>query len=213
MATKKVNWGIIGTGWIARKLATALQVVNNSELYAVGSRTSASAKKFADEYHIPHAYGSYEELISDPAVDLVYVATPHNLHLENTLAALRHGKHVLCEKPMGVNKKEEEQMFREAKNRNLFLMEALWSRFLPNVIKTKALVDSGAIGEIKLMTAFFSIISDFGPQHRHHSLELCGGTGTGYRHLQHFLYAADARRTEENFRYGGIGCARRRQQL
>ena len=113
--------------------------------------------------------GSYEELISDPAVDLVYVATPHNLHLENTLAALRHGKHVLCEKPMGVNKKEEEQMFREAKNRNLFLMEALWSRFLPNVIKTKALVDSGAIGEIKLMTAFFSIISDFGPQHRHHS--------------------------------------------
>ena len=176
MAANKIKWGILSTGWIAHKFATALQVADNSELYAVGSRTVESAKKFAGEYHIPHTYGSYEELVSDPAIDVVYIGTPHNLHLENTLLALRHGKHVLCEKPMGVNRKEEEQMIQAAKERNLFLMEALWSRFLPNVIKTKELVDSGAIGEVKLMTAFFSIISDNGPEHRHYSIDLCGGT-------------------------------------
>ena len=176
MAAKKIKWGILGTGWIARKLATALQVVDNSELYAIGSRSLDTAKKFASEYHIPKAYGSYEELANDPAVEVVHIATPHNLHLENTLLALDHHKHVLCEKPMGVNLKEEMCMIQKAKEKNLFLMEALWSRFLPNIIKTKELIDSGEIGEVKLMTAFFSIISDNGPAHRHYSIDLCGGT-------------------------------------
>jgi len=176
MAEKKIKWGILSTGWITHKFATALQAADNSELYAVGSRTLDTAKKFAGEFHIPKAYGSYEELLSDPAVDVVYIATPHNLHLENTLLALDHHKHVLCEKPMGVNLKEEVRMIEKAKEKNLFLMEALWSRFLPNIIKTKELIDSGEIGDVKLLTASFSILSDNGPEHRHYNIDLCGGT-------------------------------------
>jgi Predicted dehydrogenases and related proteins len=176
MAGKKIKWGILSTGWIAHKFATALQVADNSELYAVGSRTIGTAKKFAGEFHIPKAYGSYEELVNDPAVDVVYIGTPHNLHLENTLLAFQHQKHVLCEKPLGVNRTEVVRMIEKAKEKNLFLMEALWSRFLPNIIKTKELIDAGEIGDVKLMTAFFSIISDHGPEHRHYSIDLCGGT-------------------------------------
>jgi len=176
MEEKKIKWGILSTGWIAHKFATALQVAANSELYAVGSRSLGTARKFADEFHIPHAYGSYEELVNDPAVDVVYIATPHNLHLENTLLALDHQKHVLCEKPLGVNGREVLRMIEKAKEKNLFLMEALWSRFLPNIIKTKELIDSGEIGEVKLLTAFFSVKSDYGPEHRQYNIDLCGGT-------------------------------------
>ena len=176
MEKKKIKWGIIGPGWIAHKFATALQVAANCELYAVGSRHIDTAKKFAAEFHIPKAYGSYQELLQDPDVDAVYIATPHNLHLENTLLALEHHKHVLCEKPMGVNRKEEEKMIEKAREKNLFLMEALWTRFLPNIIKTKELIDSGEIGDVKLFTASFSILSDNGPEHRHYNIDLCGGT-------------------------------------
>ncbi|MGA9407530.1 MAG: Gfo/Idh/MocA family oxidoreductase [Bacteroidota bacterium] len=176
MADKKIKWGILSTGWIAHKFATALQIVDNSEIYAVGSRNAESAKKFAREFNVQKAYGSYLELVSDPDVDVVYIATPHNLHLENTLLALDHHKHVLCEKPMGVNRKEETMMIAKAKEKSLFLMEAMWSRFLPNIIKTKELVDSGEIGNVKLLTAFFSMKSENGPEHRHYNIDLCGGT-------------------------------------
>jgi predicted dehydrogenase len=176
MESKKIKWGILSTGWIAHKFAKALQSVENSEIVAVGSRTIESARKFAEEYTIPKAYGSYEELVSDPGIDVIYVATPHNLHVENTLLALNHNKNVLCEKPLGVNLKEEILLIEKAKEKNLFLMEALWSRFLPNIIKTKELVDSGEIGEVKLLTASFSILSSYGPEHRHFNIDLCGGT-------------------------------------
>lgn len=176
MESKKIKWGILSTGWIAHKFVKALQVVENSEIVAVGSRTIESAHKFAEEYTIPKAYGSYEELVSDPGIDVIYVATPHNLHVENTLLALNHNKNVLCEKPLGVNLKEETLLIEKAKEKNLFLMEALWSRFLPNIIKTKELVDSGKIGEVKLLTTSFSILSSYGPEHRHFNIDLCGGT-------------------------------------
>jgi predicted dehydrogenase len=174
--TKTIKWGILGTGWIARKLADALKVADHCELVAVGSRTKGSASKFAADYHLQSAYASYEELVQDPNIDVVYVATPHNLHLENTLLALEHGKNVLCEKPLGVNLKEVDLMLAKAKEKNLFLMEALWSRFLPHIIKTKELIDNGAIGEIKLLTATFCIRSENGPEHRHYNIDLCGGT-------------------------------------
>ncbi len=176
MAERTIKWGILSTGWIAHKFTKALQAADHSEIYAVGSRSLQSARKFADEFRIPKAYGSYEELVSDPAVDVIYVATPHNLHLENTLLALDHQKNVLCEKPMGVNLKETKTMIAKARENKLFLMEAMWSRFLPNIIKTKELVDSGEIGKVKLLTAFFSMKSENGPEHRHYNLELCGGT-------------------------------------
>ena len=176
METKKIRWGILSTGWIAHKFATALKVVENSQLYAVGSRQMETAQKFAQEFNIPKVYSSYEELVLDPDIDVIYVGTPHNLHIENTLLALNHGKHVLCEKPLGVNYKEADLLIQTAKDKNLFLMEALWSRFLPNIIKTKELIDAGVIGEVKLLTASFSILSDNGPEHRHYNIDLCGGT-------------------------------------
>ena len=176
MAQDKIRWGILSTGWIAHKFAAALRVSDRCEISAVGSRKMDNARKFAAEFKIPHAYGSYEELVSDPEVDVIYVATPHNLHLHDTLLALDHGKHVLCEKPFGVNAQEAMKMIARAKEKKLFLMEALWSRFLPNIIKTKELVDSGVIGEVKLLTAAFSIRSEGGPEHRHFNIDLCGGT-------------------------------------
>lgn len=175
MANIKIKWGILGTGRIAHTFVTALRVVPDSEVYAVGSRTMETALKFASEFSVPKAYGSYEELVTDPDIDVIYIATPHSFHLENALLALNHNKHVLCEKPMGVNSREENIMIEKAKEKNLFLMEALWSRFLPNIIKTKELVDSGEIGEVKLLTAFFSIKSENGPEHRHFNIDLCGG--------------------------------------
>ncbi len=176
MENQCIKWGIIGTGRIAHTFATALQVVTNSELAAVGSRDMEKATQFASEFQIPKAYGSYEDLMKDPEVDVVYIATPHNLHETNTLLALNHHKHVLCEKPMGVNLQESTRMIEKAKTENLFLMEALWSRFLPNIIKTKEIVTSGEIGEVKLMTVFFSLRSKNGPEHRHFNIDLCGGS-------------------------------------
>jgi Predicted dehydrogenases and related proteins len=176
MENRRVKWGILGTGRIAAVFATALQVVENSELYAVGSRTQQKAQEFSDKFNVPQCYGSYAELVADPQVDIVYIATPHNLHLENALMAMQHNKHVLCEKPLGVNAKEVQTLIDKATGRKLFLMEALWSRFLPNIIKVKELVASGEIGEIKLLTAAFCFKSSNGPQHRHFNIDLCGGT-------------------------------------
>ena len=176
MENKIIRWGILGTGRIACALVRALQNVENSELYAVASRDLLKAQNFASEYNIPVAFGSYEELVEDERVDVVYIATPHNVHLENTMLALNHNKHVLCEKPLGVNQSEVNLLIEKATDKRLFLMEALWSRFLPNIIKTKELVDAGEIGEVKLLTAFFSFKSDKGPEHRQFNFDLCGGT-------------------------------------
>ena len=176
MNRDKIRWGILGTGNIAHKLADALKFVDGTELLAVGSRNIESAKKFASEYGLSKAYGSYEETAKDKDVDVIYVATPHNLHLENTIMSLDNNKHVLCEKPFGVNGKEVRQMISKAKEKNLFLMEALWSRFLPNIIKTKEIIDSGEIGKVRLLTAYFSFKSTQGPEHRQFNKNLCGGS-------------------------------------
>jgi predicted dehydrogenase len=175
MENKKIKWGILGPGRIANAFATALQVAENSELYAVGSRDISKARAFAAEFNIPNAYGSYQELVKDTEIDAIYIATPHNLHLEHTLLVLNHNKHVLCEKPLGVNSKEVKIMMDKAGEKGLFLMEALWIRFLPKFIKTKELVESGAIGDVKLLTASFAFRSDKGPEHRQFNIDLCGG--------------------------------------
>jgi predicted dehydrogenase len=176
MENRKIKWGILGAGRIATSFATCLKEVSDSELLAVGSRDLLKAQKFATDYNIPRSYGSYEELVSDSDVDVIYIATPHNLHLENTLLALNHNKHVLCEKPLGVNQREVKIMIEKAGEKHLFLMEALWSRFLPKIIKTKELVESGEIGEVKLITASFCFKSNYGPENRLFNKDLCGGT-------------------------------------
>jgi predicted dehydrogenase len=175
LKNEKIKWGFIGTGWIAHKFATALKDVEDAQLYAVGSRNLDSAKKFAEEFSVPKAYGSYEEAAIDKDVDVIYIATPHNLHCENTIMCLDHGKNVLCEKPMGVNSKEARMMIAKAKEKNVFLMEALWSRFLPNITKTKEIVDSGEIGKVKLIMANFAMRSTQTHEQRHFNKDLIGG--------------------------------------
>ncbi len=176
MEKRILKWGILGTGRIAGVMATALKVVENSELYAVGSRSEQKAHEFATQYKIPKAYGTYEALVSDPDVDIIYIATPHNLHLENALLAMNKGKHVLCEKPLAVNEKEVRQLIEKAAEKKVFLMEALWSRFLPRIIKVKELVDSGELGDIRMLTAAFCFKSLHRPEQRHFNIDLCGGT-------------------------------------
>lgn len=176
MDTGKICWGIIGTGRIARAFAEALKSVDNCELHAVGSRLFEKAKAFSNEFHVYKAYGSYEEVVKDKKIDIIYIATPHHLHCANTLMALENGKHVLCEKPFGVNGAEARLMINKAKEKNLFLMEAMWSRFLPNIIKTKEIINSGELGKVKLLTSYFSFKSLNGPEHRHFNKELCGGS-------------------------------------
>jgi len=176
MNKDKIRWGILGTGNIAHKFAEALKYVDGAELYASGSRDIESAEKFASEYGTLKVYGSYEEAAHDKDVDIFYIATPHNLHLENTLLCLENKKHVLCEKPFAVNGKEVRKMISKAKDKNLFLMEAFWSRFLPNIIKTKEIIDSGKIGRVKLLTSYFSFKSSHGPGHRQFNKDLCGGS-------------------------------------
>ena len=173
---KTYNWGILGTGWIADKMTNALPFVPNAKLYAVASRNKPTAEAYAKKHNIEKAYGSYLELVSDPAVDVVYVATPHNMHYENTILALEHGKNVLCEKPFAVNGRQVRGMLAKAKEKNVFLMEAMWSRFLPNVIKAKEIIDSGKIGKVQLLDCDFGLGLPFDPNHRLFNKELIGGS-------------------------------------
>jgi predicted dehydrogenase len=176
MENGKIKWGILGTGRIARKFAEALKSVDNSELLAVGSRLFEKAKAFANEFRVYKSYGSYEEVCRDKDIDIIYIATPHHLHCANTIMALERGKHVLCEKPFGVNGREVRQMLEKARVKNRFIMEAMWSRFLPNIIKVKEIIKSGELGKVKLVTSYFSFKSFNPPEHRHFNKELCGGS-------------------------------------
>ncbi len=173
---KTIKWGILGPGKIAHKFAEGLRHVTNSELFAIGSRDYRKAQEFANQYNAKRVYGSYLELVNDPDVDIIYIATPHNLHFENTMFCLENGKSVLCEKPFAVNEKEVRQMIEKAREKNLFLMEALWSRFLPHIIKAKEFIDNGAIGELKFMKGDFGFNSPFDPNSRIFKRELIGGS-------------------------------------
>jgi predicted dehydrogenase len=171
---KTYNWGIIGTGWIANKMAEALHYVPQSKLYAIGSRSLDKAQEFATNYNCK-AYGSYEELLNDTLVDIIYVATPHSYHCANTLMAIAKGKHVLCEKPFAVNGQEVKKMIDAAREKNVFLMEALWTRFNPRLIKVKEIIDSGMLGKVKLLTSNFGERKPFSPDNRFFCNDLIGG--------------------------------------
>ncbi|NJK98253.1 MAG: Gfo/Idh/MocA family oxidoreductase [Bacteroidales bacterium] len=173
---KTIKWGILGTGNIAHKFAEGLRNVNYAEIFAVGSRNLNTALEFGSHYNISRAYGSYEGLSKDQDVDVIYIATPHNLHFSNTMMCLNNGKHVLCEKPFAVNGFEVRQMIQKAREKNLFLMEAMWSRFIPHIIKAKELINAGTIGEIKLLKADFGINFPFDETHRVYNRELIGGS-------------------------------------
>ncbi|MEK3731782.1 Gfo/Idh/MocA family oxidoreductase [Paenibacillus sp. FSL M8-0334] len=171
----KIRWGIMGTGWIAEQFAADLAYTDNAELLAVGSRTSDSAGAFAAKFSVPRAYGSYEELVQDQDVDAVYIATPHPLHRDNVLLSLRAGKAVLCEKPFTINGAELEELINAARKDKLFLMEAMWTRFLPPIRQVREWLKDGRIGEARLVKADFGFRSGWNPEGRLLNLELGGG--------------------------------------
>lgn len=141
------NWGILGPGGIAKAFATDLKLLDGHTVGAVGSRTLSNAQEFAATFG-GTAYGSYEELVSDPTIDAIYVATPHPAHKDNVILALNAGKPVLCEKPFAVNAKEAQEMVAAAQKNNVALMEAMWARFLPHYAQVRDIIASGVLGRI-----------------------------------------------------------------
>lgn len=163
---EKIRWGIIGTGNIAKHFARGLAALPDAELIAVGSRSQETADAFADPFNIPRRHASYEALVMDDAVDVVYVSTPHNLHKDNSLLALSAGKAVLTEKPFTINAREALEVIRCAREKRLFLMEAMWTRFIPAMARARELIAQGAIGEPRMVTADFGFRAGIDPQGR-----------------------------------------------
>lgn len=156
-----IRWGIVGTGGVAHKFTQGLSFAEGAVPYAIASRNLVKAQAVAHELGIVHAYGSYAELLADPAVDIVYIATPNHCHYADTLEALEAGKAVLCEKPFALNSAEAQAMVAKARSKGLFLMEALWTRFLPSLRTLLNMVQDGVIGDPRLLRA------DFGFQTRY----------------------------------------------
>jgi len=173
---KKIRWGILGTGTIAHKFASDLKFVENAELVAVGSRSLENAKIFAEEFNIQLSFGSYEELAKCDEIDIVSIATPNNLHHPNTLLCLNNGKAVLCEKPLALNEKQVLEMINLAHQKNLFLMDALWTKFLPHYRKMIEIVKSGSLGNIKVVLANFGFQANAEPNSRLLNPALGGGS-------------------------------------
>jgi len=171
----KFRWGILGTGAIARQFVRGLRALSEAEMFAVGSRSEASAAKFADTNNIPRRHASYEDLISDPDVDVVYIATPHPLHAENAALCLQAGKAVLCEKPFCVNAAEAEQVVELAREKRLFIMEGMWTRFFPLMEEVRRLVSQRALGEVRMLNVDFGFRADLDPASRLFDPKLGGG--------------------------------------
>ena len=169
------RWGILGPGGIAKKFATGLRALDDAQLVAVGSRSRDRADAFADAFDVPHRHASYEALASDPEVDAIYVATPHPFHKEHSILCLEAGKPVLCEKPFAINRHETREMIDVARREGVFLMEAMWTRFLPITQWVKARVAEGAIGEVQMLYADFGFRANVNPKGRLFDLALGGG--------------------------------------
>jgi len=175
-AITPIRWGILGTGKIAHKFAHDVTVgVPDAIVQAVGSRTQASAEAFGDEFAIPNRHGSYEDLANDPEVDAIYVSTPHPWHHDATILSLRGGKAVLCEKAFAMNAREAREMVAVAQEENRFLMEAMWLRFRPAMVKLRALIAEGAIGEVVNVHATISWAAAKDHTSRLFAKELGGG--------------------------------------
>jgi predicted dehydrogenase len=173
--TNTVRWGILGTGRIARDFATALRDTPGATLAAVASRERATAETFADEFGIPLRLAGYDSLAACADVDLVYIGTPHAMHAENALAMLAGGKGVLCEKPFALNRAQAEQVVALARSRRVFLMEAMWTRFMPALAEAKRILASGVLGEVSQASADFGFAATGGPEARLFNPALGGG--------------------------------------
>ncbi len=171
----EIRWGILGTGNIAGKFAEGLKAATGARLVAVGSRAQPSADAFADRFDAPNRHASYEALVADPEVDIIYISTPHPMHAENAILCLDHGKAVLCEKPFTLNAAEARTVVERAREKGVFLMEAMWTRCLPVLARTRELIRAGAIGEPRLLVADFAFRAGWNPESRLLNLALGGG--------------------------------------
>ncbi|MBO9624878.1 MAG: Gfo/Idh/MocA family oxidoreductase [Microbacterium sp.] len=169
-----LRWGILATGGIAGAFASDLRAAG-LDLVAVGSRSQESADAFAARYGIPHAHPSYEALVADPDVDIVYVSTPHPMHHANARLALEAGKHVLVEKAFTLNRAEAEDLRVLAAERGLVVTEAMWTRYLPQMVRMRELIAEGALGDIRTVSASHTQLLSDDPEHRLNALELGGG--------------------------------------
>ena len=199
--------GIIGAGWIAEKMAEALSPLNDYCVYAIASRSLEKAEAFADKWGVSKAYGSYEDMVADKEVDLVYIATPHSHHFPHAMLALEHGKHVLVEKAFTANTAEAEILIQTARSKGLFITEAIWTRYMPLSHKVKELMDSGIIGEPRLLTATLCYMMEF--KERILRPDLCGGAlldlGVYALNFARMYFGTDIVKTVSNCQMGPTG--------
>ena len=172
---KQVKWGIVGTGNISAQFAQGLQVVEHAQLHAVASRNSDSANTFAQRFGIPRHYGSYADLSQDKELDIIYIGTPHPQHYENVMLFLEAGFAVVCEKPLGVNAAQTEKMIAKAREKNVFFMEGMWTRFFPAFQQALEWVRSGRIGQPKMIQAAFGYDGSANKEQWRFSHDMAGG--------------------------------------
>lgn len=172
--TETIRWGILGTGWIAEQFVADI-LASGLAVTAVGSRTQQSADAFAARFGIATAHGSYEALAADPDVDVIYVATPHPLHAENTTLALEAGKHALVEKPFTLNAAEAQRVVDLAASKDLVVLEAMWTRWLPHMVRIAEILAAGTIGDVRTVIADHNQKLPSDPKHRINAPELGGG--------------------------------------
>jgi len=172
---QNIRWGILGTGGIAKKFALGLESVPDATLTAVGSRSPDKAETFARQFNIPHAHPTYEDLAGDPDVDVIYIATPHPFHMDNTLLCISGQKAVLCEKPFAVNAAQAKKMANAAADKSVFLMEAMWTRFFPAMANIRRYLEERLIGDVRMLTADFGFVGDTDPNGRLFNADLAGG--------------------------------------
>jgi predicted dehydrogenase len=172
---EKIRWGILSTGGIAHEFARKVLKTPGAELVAVGSRTLEAAETFGAQFRIPHRHGSYAALAQDPEVDAIYVATPHNSHYANAKLCLEAGKSALVEKAFTLNARQAADLIALARQKKLFLMEAMWTRFLPCMAKVRELVQGGAIGDLRMVKADLGFRAEYKPELRLLNPNLAGG--------------------------------------
>lgn len=199
--------GIIGAGWIAEKMAEALAPLEDYCVHAIASRSLEKAEEFAGRWNIAKAYGSYEELVADDEMDLVYIATPHSHHFQHAMLALEHGRNVLVEKAFTANAQEAEILISTAHEKGLFITEAIWTRYMPLSHKVKEVMESGIIGEPRVLTATLCYMMEF--KERIVRAELCGGAlldlGVYALNFARMYFGTDIVRTVTNVHLGPTG--------
>lgn len=203
------KFGIMGAGNIAHRFCDAMKLVDNGTVVAVASKTPGKAETFAKEIDINDYYCSYEELVNRDDIDAIYVATTHNFHYDNCMLALSNGKHVICEKALTLTKAQAQEIFDFAKSKNLFCMEAMWSRFLPSIKKAKEWITSGEIGEIEMSNFTVGFKSDEDPKGRMRNPKLAGGAmfdiGVYAIEITTYLINQELKKVQSSITYTDLG--------